>query len=216
MFTTLIINEKYNYKSNILKYDTDSLPYYILNLNIDIDKIKSLPKVTDICFSNLSENINLFKINNKDIYTCPIRDNLIEYMNWYINSIDILYNELIKGKIIEIPLFNIKLFYYQLFNKLKNKKISIYKSIYFHKYIDCLYMYIDSSVKNDNITEINTIEDFNIYMNTQWIDVQIKYINVISSASQYVTAGNYYGYEASKYEKERKEFIELNNMNNVE
>lgn len=238
MFTIIKINNKedenINYK---IKFEINSIPYYILNLNNDIEKIKSMEKVSDICFPNiLNENlieklsiklkdqikdkIDIIKFFNKnkksDIITCPYRDNIFEYIKWFIESIEDLINELNKGNIIEIPIFNIKIFYNVLLSKLNNKKCAFFKSIFFDKYIDCLYMYIINEKINEteNIIEITSYTDFNKYMDNQWLEFRLKYINSISKVSQYIINGNYYGYESSKYEQLQKEFI--NKVNSFE
>jgi hypothetical protein len=238
MFTIIKINNKENENINYkVKFEINSIPYYILNLNSDIEKIKSMEKVSDICFPNiLNENlieklsiklkdqikdkIDIIKIFNKnkksDIITCPYRDNIFEYIKWHIESIDNLINELNKGNIIEIPIFNIKIFYSILLSKLNNKKCAIFKSIFFDKYIDCLYMYIINEKINEteNIIEIKSLDDFDKYMDNQWLEFRLKYINSISKVSQYIINGNYYGYESSKYEQLQKEFI--NKLNSFE
>lgn len=237
MFTIINIKEIEYKNSAELNFEINSLPYYILNLNTDIEKIKSLEKVSDICFPNiLNENlieklndkiqnkiqnkIDILKIYNKnkksDIITCPNRDNILEYIKWFIESIDELENELNKGNIIEIPIFNIKIFYKILLSKLNNKKCAIFKSIFFDKYIDCLYMYIinEKSNETENIIEITSYNDFDKYMDNQWIEFRLKYINSISKVSQYIINGNYYGYESSKYEQSQNEFI--NKLNSFE
>lgn len=238
MFTIIKINNKedenINYK---VKFEINSIPYYILNLNNDIEKIKSMEKVSDICFPNiLNENlieklsiklkdqikdkIDIIKFFNKnkksDIITCPYRDNIFEYIKWFIESIDDLISELNKGNIIEIPIFNIRIFYSVLLSKLNNKKCAFFKSIFFDKYIDCLYMYIINEKINEteNIIEITSYTDFNKYMDNQWLEFRLKYINSISKVSQYIINGNYYGYESSKYEQLQKEFI--NKLNSFE
>lgn len=242
MFTIINIKEIDKENKKEINFEINSLPYYILNINTDIEKIKSLEKVSDICFPNIinenlienlsnkikdkiKDKIDILKIFNKnkksDIITCPNRDNLLEYIKWFIESVNELVNELNKGNIIEIPIFNIKIFYNVLLSKLDNKKCAIFKSIFFDKYIDCLYMYIINEKQNEaeniiekNIIEIKSLEDFDKYMDNQWLEFRLKYIISISKVSQYIINGNYYGYESSKYEQLQKEFI--NKLNNFE
>lgn len=213
--------ESLKYKS----FNVNDCPYYLLNLSDDIQTIKNVLK-SDVVFTNLyshyDNNINgllnnefkiiLNELNivfNKNINLIENRENLLEYILYFINNKESIINKFNNYEIIEIPIFFIKSFY-SIFNEYS---FIIFKSIYFNKYIDCIYMMKvknddDIKISKDNIKKFNNFNDFENFFN-EYIEEKLNnYIIKISEAKDYVLANNYYGSKLNNYLKQIELFKE--------
>jgi hypothetical protein len=190
----------------INKFNINNLPYYIININNDIELIKKNNNISNICFSNslthFNNEIKLLK-NTTNIKICPERDNIIKYTNWFIDNVDIT-NNLSKYDFIEVPLFFNEYFYSTLLNKNKKKYLSITNSLYFNNYIECLY--INESKQNNEYKIINNFNDLKLIYETTFIQQCNLYLNKISEVSHYINQGNFYGQQTSQYEKKLIDF----------
>lgn len=206
-------------------FDSASLPYYILNTNTDIDVVHGSEK-SEICFPNelnyLSKILNksIDSIEGTDIIAsgyvnssspikfvrCPVRNNLLEYVNWYLRNIDMISESIGKENVVvEIPLLNVKYVYARLLPRIKNSRIVIFKSRFFNKYIDCLYMCKTTSKYAD--FTIASYNDFCKFYDDKYLSSRNAYLISMANAAEYIRKGNFYGYETSNYEKSRIQFI---------
>jgi hypothetical protein len=188
------------------EFSINNLPYYIMNINNDIELIKKNSNISNKCFENslnhFNNEIKLLK-NTLNIKLCPERDNIINYTNWFINNINIIDN-LNKYDYIESPLFFNEYFYSNLLNKNKKKYLLISNSLYFNNYIDCLYIKYDN--KNTESKIINNFNDFKLLYEETFIQQYNIYLNKICEVSHYINQGNFYGQQTSLYEKKIIEF----------
>lgn len=159
-------------------------------------------------------------LNEIEVVTCPHRNNLLEYTQWYINNVEMISKKLKKSScIIEVPLIPIKYFYSRLLPLLESNFIyRIYKSSYFNPFIDCLYI--------QNITEItfdgpiSSIKISNYLMfQSMFKNLFESYIHAyligMSKVAAYITRGNFYGQEMLKFKQIKNEYIQslLREMN---
>lgn len=186
-----------DFKEININYNTNNLPYYLMNINIDIENIKNSKNVSDICFPNslIHFDNKLYLLKNTDnILLCPIRDNIISYTNWFITNLKLFDKQY---DFVEIPLIFNDYIYSKILTKYNKKKISISKSKYFNNYIDCLYL----EVNIDKVTKpIHNLNEFKYMFEDMFLNTCNDYLNKINEVSSYVYKGNFFGENTLSYE----------------
>jgi hypothetical protein len=212
------VDEKFESEKEIL-FDSASLPYYILNTNLDIEKIREFEDVSNECFPNLISSVAKFynmksideltlnEVSKKGkVLRCSTRSNLLEYVKWFIYSEQTIIEKLNSFEwIVELPLIFNKYVYAKILPQLAGKSFSIYKSEYFDPYIECVYMYRIADSKE--INKISNYSSFKRMFDQEFKNALCSYLISMSNVSAYIKSGNFYGQEMQKYKKIKQDYF---------
>lgn len=174
-----------------LFFDSMSLPYYILNTNVDIEKMHTAETVAESCFPNAASSVvsmygsekNIKSVEellsyeftqktNSSVTLCPSRLNLLEYVQWCVSELE--SNEKTftsfdgtqkSPSFVEVPLVPVKYFYARLLSRLKaGETYSLRKSAFLVPYIDGLYLsHVPGSTSRSSTAAVSVITDYDSF-----------------------------------------------------
>ena len=187
---------------NINNITTNDIPYYITNINEYLQQLDKSYEKTDIVFENLYSHFNddYKYILYKEINIIQPRNNLFNYIDTFIN--DDLFKKFVNNEIIEAPLIFVKAFY----NRFNKYKLTIFKSKFFNKYIDSVFICKSEILKNQNIIhdKIKSFNEFEDFFNDNINKYLISYCNKVYEATNYLNNNNFYGQQTNKYKQNER------------